>query len=183
MERKGKGRKGGIDLKALMESKAMSNPKNSRLKEVIVGSSPIVVTNLDDKLEKEKKRKLQERKNKRMVERKYQDMCFVKTMDDLGIKCVPEFKFHDKRDWRIDFYIEYGDVCLAVEVEGGVYTGGRHTTPKGFLGDMEKYNQLALYRIWLYRVIPDNLNSKETISNILKLISYDGKRDSGTLFK
>ncbi len=42
------------------------------------------------------------------------------------------------RKWRFDF----ADVTnmIAVELEGAVFTGGRHTLGAGVLGDLEKYN-------------------------------------------
>lgn len=61
------------------------------------------------------------------------------------------------RDWRIDFYFEANGRKVALEVEGGVWTGGRHTRPQGFSGDMEKYNALACRGILLLRVTPDQL--------------------------
>jgi len=53
-----------------------------------------------------------------------------------------EFRFHQTRRWRFDF--AWLDKKLAVEVEGGVYSGGRHTRGKGFEGDCEKYAEAAL---------------------------------------
>jgi len=53
-----------------------------------------------------------------------------------------EFLFHPVRKWRFDF--AWPDKKIAVEVEGGIWTGGRHTRGKGFLDDCEKYNQAAL---------------------------------------
>ena len=61
---------------------------------------------------------------------------------DLGVECVKEFKFHTERRWRFDYAIP--QYKIALEVEGGVWTQGRHTRPQGFLGDMEKYNNAAL---------------------------------------
>jgi hypothetical protein len=46
---------------------------------------------------------------------------------------------------------------IALEVEGGVWTRGRHTRGKGFLGDMEKYNAAALGGWCVLRVTPDRL--------------------------
>ena len=55
---------------------------------------------------------------------------------------VTEYEFHKPRRWRFD--LAWIDKKLAVEVEGGVWTNGRHTRPKGFINDCEKYNQAAL---------------------------------------
>ncbi|NIP25770.1 MAG: hypothetical protein GWN94_02580, partial [Phycisphaerae bacterium] len=46
------------------------------------------------------------------------------------------------KDWRFDF--AYKTERVAVEVEGGVYTQGRHTRGEGFEEDCEKYNQATL---------------------------------------
>lgn len=53
-----------------------------------------------------------------------------------------EHRFHPPRRWRFD--LAWPDQKLAVEVEGGVWLGGRHTRPAGFEADCEKYNQAAL---------------------------------------
>jgi len=55
---------------------------------------------------------------------------------------VREFKFHPERRWKLDF--AFVDLKLAVEIEGGIWNGGRHTTGAGFIKDCEKYNELAL---------------------------------------
>ena len=53
-----------------------------------------------------------------------------------------EFRFHHERKWRFDF--AFPDAMLAVEVEGGVYFGGRHTRGSGFVKDCEKYNRAVM---------------------------------------
>jgi len=51
---------------------------------------------------------------------------------------VSEYRFHEVRRWRFDF--AWPDALVALEIEGGVWSGGRHTNPKGFIADCEKYN-------------------------------------------
>jgi very-short-patch-repair endonuclease len=73
---------------------------------------------------------------------------------------VPEFKFHPTRDWRFDF--AWPDKKVAIEVEGGIHTGGRHTQPAGFYKDMEKYNQAAVRGWRILRFTPKGLVSLTT---------------------
>lgn len=42
------------------------------------------------------------------------------------------------REWRAD--LAWPERRLLVEIEGGVFSGGRHTTGVGYSGDTEKYN-------------------------------------------
>ncbi len=65
---------------------------------------------------------------------------------------VREFKFHPTRKWRADLC--WPGHMLAVECEGGVWVGGRHTSGAGFTKDMEKYNALALAGYTLLRFTP-----------------------------
>ena len=43
------------------------------------------------------------------------------------------------KDWRLDF--AWIDQQVALELEGGVYTRGRHVRPIGYTRDCEKYNK------------------------------------------
>ena len=59
-----------------------------------------------------------------------------------GIMCVKEYQFDAKRKWRFDRAVP--SRMVAVELEGGVYSGGRHVRGGGFEKDCEKYNAAAL---------------------------------------
>lgn len=72
-----------------------------------------------------------------------------------------EYKFHPNRGWKIDYAIT--ELMIAIEREGGVYTGGRHTRPVGFLKDMEKYNELAIMGWTLIRAIPDDMQTDKVL--------------------
>ncbi len=58
-----------------------------------------------------------------------------------------EYRFCAERRYRADF--AWPAYKLLVEVEGGIWTRGRHVRPKGFENDCEKYNLAALlgYRV------------------------------------
>lgn len=87
-----------------------------------------------------------------------------------------EFAFaRPDRDWRFDF--AWPDRRVALEVEGGVHSGGRHVRPKGFLEDMKKYNAAAT-RGWLvFRCTPATLDSLTTV-DMIKL-AYESRELRG----
>lgn len=53
-----------------------------------------------------------------------------------------EFRFHETRKWRADF-VHHASRTL-IEIEGGIWGGGRHNTGAGMAADMEKYFEAAL---------------------------------------
>lgn len=57
---------------------------------------------------------------------------------------VPEHSFHPTRGWRFDWAWVEGKTALEVEGFGKKGQPGRHQRIKGFLGDMEKYNEAEL---------------------------------------
>lgn len=83
-----------------------------------------------------------------------------------GYIVVAEWRFHPTREWRFDFAIP--DRRIAIEVEGGIWNGGRHIRPEGFLRDMEKYNEAAAAGWLLIRVAPAELLSLRTLQLIVR---------------
>jgi hypothetical protein len=81
-----------------------------------------------------------------------------------GHQCVCELLFHPTRKWRFDYAIPAAQV--AIEVEGGAYTQGRHTRGRGFEADMEKYNTAEAMGWHVLRVTPDRLCAPVTIEMI-----------------
>ncbi|HEY7313861.1 MAG TPA: hypothetical protein VH643_31215 [Gemmataceae bacterium] len=49
-----------------------------------------------------------------------------------------EHRFAPPRRWRFD--LAWPSLRLALEIEGGTWTGGRHVRGKGYENDREKYN-------------------------------------------
>lgn len=78
-----------------------------------------------------------------------------------NLDCMAEWRFHTSRKWRFDYAIPAAKV--AVEVEGGVFTGGRHTTGAGFTADIEKYNTAESMGWHVLRITPDVLCAPVTI--------------------
>lgn len=96
-----------------------------------------------------------------------QDAFTALCRSELGLECVKELQFHPERRWRFDYAIPSCKVAL--EVEGGVYTHGRHTRPVGFLRDMEKYNTAAVLGWTVVRTTPLELYTCKTL-DMLKIL-------------
>lgn len=77
---------------------------------------------------------------------------------------VPEYRFHTTRRWRLDY--AFPDWKLAVEIEGGLYSRGRHVSIKGFKGDISKYNSLAILGWRLLRFLPEQVTKGEAVRTI-----------------
>jgi very-short-patch-repair endonuclease len=86
-----------------------------------------------------------------------------------GIPWTTEYKFHPVRKWRFDY--ANPDLKIAVEVEGGIWTNGRHTTGSGFAGDMVKYNEAVVLGWHLLRFTPDQMTKTDTYETIRRLIT------------
>ena len=54
-----------------------------------------------------------------------------------GPELVREHRFAAPRRWRFDF--AHLGTKTAIEIEGGTWSGGRHTRGSGFVKDAEKY--------------------------------------------
>ena len=88
-----------------------------------------------------------------------------------GLGCpepIREFRFHPKRRWKFDFC--WPSVMVAVEVEGGTWTKGRHTSGKGFQNDCEKYAEALLLGWRVLRVTGDHVRNGKAGDWTVKLL-------------
>ncbi|MFA4972656.1 MAG: hypothetical protein WC683_08580 [bacterium] len=76
---------------------------------------------------------------------------------------VREHRFCERR-WRLDF--AWPDKMVAVEVEGGRWVGGRHTSPIGFGKDCEKYSEAAARGWRIVRVTPEMIEDGTALGYI-----------------
>ena len=84
-----------------------------------------------------------------------QDILIALIKEDFGLDAVKEHRFAAEvvghgtgirkrlkdanlKDWRFDLAIP--SEMVAIEIEGGIHTKGRHTRGKGYAGDIDKYN-------------------------------------------
>lgn len=78
---------------------------------------------------------------KRQTKGQRYDM-FYQLLRQLSPQWTEEYRFHPERKWRMDF--ARPDIRLAIEVDGGVWTGGRHSGGAGQVADMEKGNAAVM---------------------------------------
>ena len=81
-----------------------------------------------------------------------------------GVEVKKEYVFHPVRKWRFDY--AFPDYMVAVEVDGGVWTGGRHINPAGYINDMEKLNTAASMGWLVLRITTDDRFASKTIKLI-----------------
>ncbi len=84
------------------------------------------------------------------------------------IKFIQEYQFNPDRKWKADFHL-IGTKIL-IEVEGGIWSNGRHTRGKGYLGDMEKYNSAQELGYSVYRYSTEQVKSGKAIEEIKRLV-------------
>lgn len=79
-------------------------------------------------------------------------MMILKLLNSVCRGWVQEHRFKPPRRWKFD-YANPG-LMIAIEIEGGVWSNGRHTRGKGYVMDMEKYNAATLLGWRLLRYTP-----------------------------
>jgi very-short-patch-repair endonuclease len=84
-----------------------------------------------------------------------------------GAELETEYRFHEKRRWRFDFAAP--GAMVAIELEGGTFSGGRHTRGKGFAADCEKYNAAARLGWRVFRFTADMLRD-DPFGNLVPVI-------------
>lgn len=81
-----------------------------------------------------------------------------------------EYRFHPSRKWRFDCTWHYPHL-IAVEIEGAIWTRGRHTRGKGFLADMEKYNEATRLGWRVFRFTPNQVKTRYALEYLKKVLS------------
>lgn len=84
---------------------------------------------------------------------------------------VREYQFLTDRRFRFDFC--WVDKMLAAEVEGGTWSGGRHSREPGYSQDAYKYSRAALAGWKVIRITGDMLNDGR--AEELILMAWQGK--------
>jgi very-short-patch-repair endonuclease len=96
-----------------------------------------------------------------------------------GPELVEEYRFHPVRKWRYDF--AHISSKVAVELQGGIWSGGRHGRGYGIVGDYEKMNE-SQFCGWTVIQLSSKQITMENAEKILELINKRSLTDnSGAL--
>jgi very-short-patch-repair endonuclease len=91
-----------------------------------------------------------------------------------------EVQFAPPRKWRADFMVTGRSLVspILIEVDGGTWAGGRHTTGAGFAADCEKLNEATLLGYRVLRVTPSMVTSGAALALVERALSAIGRTDS-----
>lgn len=84
---------------------------------------------------------------------------------------VREHRFHPTRRWRFDF--AWPAYKIAVEIEGGTWSRGRHTRGDGFEKDCEKYAEALLLGWRVFRFTTGQVTGGYAASTIEQVFSLN----------
>lgn len=70
-----------------------------------------------------------------------------------------EYRFHPVRRWRFDFC--WPDAKIALEIQGGIWSGGRHSRGSGLVKEHEKLNAAAHAGYRIFYTTPQDVGNLE----------------------
>lgn len=95
-----------------------------------------------------------------------EDIFYVDILSSGFPRPTREFHFLSGRRYAADFaWVDYN---LLVEIEGGVWSGGRHTRGKGFTEDCRKYNLAQIEGYDVLRFTAEMVESGEALDCLRK---------------
>ena len=101
---------------------------------------------------------------------------FAAQLDRAGVKYQREPLLIPGRRFRFDFV--FLDHNLVAEIEGAIWTGGRHTSGAGFLKDCEKYNLLVEHGWQLLRFPSNLVRDGSALQQTLRMLAQDSSQAS-----
>jgi hypothetical protein len=85
-----------------------------------------------------------------------------------------ELVFHPRRKWRFDY--AWPTHMIAVEIHGGIHSGGRHTRGPGFVEDRVKMNEATLLGWVVLEVTPEHIKTGQLRAWLLKAFDQNTNR-------
>ena len=93
---------------------------------------------------------------------------FAAQLDEVGIRYVREKMLIPGRRFRFDFL--FPRHWLVAEIEGGTWSGGRHTTGAGFQKDCEKYNLALEHGYRVLRFTSTMVSNRSALNQVSRVV-------------
>ena len=90
---------------------------------------------------------------------------------------VLEYIFHPSRKWRFD--LAWPDCKFAVEIQGGVYSEGRHTRGRGYTNDCEKLAEAVCLGWRVIYVTTEQIKSGQALAWIERILNPKKDNNDG----
>lgn len=103
-----------------------------------------------------------------MAERKSKDLFQRYLENEIGHEVEAELRFYPTRKWCFDYAIP--ELKIAIEIDGGVWTYGRHNRASGYVKDVEKLNTAASLGWLVLRIVRENSYTNATLELIKQTI-------------
>lgn len=100
-------------------------------------------------------------KEQAKAKREALELAMLQQLRAVGLEPERQLRFHPVRQWRFDF--GFRDQMLALEVDGGTHTGGRHNRGTGIDEDCRKFAEAQLLGWRVLRVTGDHVKSGEAL--------------------
>ena len=84
-----------------------------------------------------------------------------------------EYPFARSKGRKFRFDFAWPDQSVALECDGGVWSGGRHTRGSGWMKDSEKLNLAATMGWRMLRCTPSQLCTDEMMDTIKQALEYE----------
>lgn len=115
---------------------------------------------------------LVKRPSRSAVQTKQRYNLFCKAIESEFPGCIREYRFYPTRKWRFDH--AWPAHAIALEVDGGVWTRGRHLRPKGFIDDMKKRNTATFIGWRVFNVTHEDIKTGYAFELLTKI--FKGKK-------
>ena len=82
---------------------------------------------------------------------------------------IAEYRFHPTRKWRFDY--AWPDHKIALEEQGGLFSGGRHSRGAALLDEHEKLNAAVVAGFRVLFSTPQTIQSQEMRTTLISLLT------------
>lgn len=96
------------------------------------------------------------------------DILMYTHLCELGFTIAQEWPFASGRRWRFDFAILRPKI--AIEIDGAVWTNGRHNRGSGYVKELEKFNMASLLGWRVFHFLPSQVLDGSAIAFIRRVL-------------